>query len=178
MKWEVGTGVGLGISNCCRSYLFFFQVINKYYLILTTNNKSLDHIVEMGSWSGPSLSARARHITKTYNVDPLKPHFYIVKLGFTGVNIIFLVSAQNHRLLVFVRTASPSTHNLCFKQKYEKYQNFYRKIFIFWVVKFSVYLNRHVFVMCFLSCGCGSYIYVFFFVFFFFVIFQFLSSSV
>ena len=25
-----------------------------------------------------------------YNVDPLKPHFYIVKLGFTGVDIIFL----------------------------------------------------------------------------------------
>ena len=36
-------------------------------------------------------------ITKTYlyNFDPLKPHFYIVKLGFTGVNIIFLISAQN-----------------------------------------------------------------------------------
>ena len=36
-------------------------------------------------------------ITKTclYNVDPLKPHFYIVKVGFTGVNIIFLISAQN-----------------------------------------------------------------------------------
>ena len=36
-------------------------------------------------------------ITKTclYNFDPLKPHFYIVKLGFTGVYIIFLVSAQN-----------------------------------------------------------------------------------
>ena len=36
-------------------------------------------------------------ITKTYlyNVDPLKPHFYIAKLGFTGVYIIFLNSAQN-----------------------------------------------------------------------------------
>ena len=39
-------------------------------------------------------------ITKTYlyNFDPLKPHFYIVKLGFTGVYIIFLISAQTHRL--------------------------------------------------------------------------------
>ena len=39
-------------------------------------------------------------ITKTclYNIDPLKPHFYIVKLGFTGVYIIFLISAQKHRL--------------------------------------------------------------------------------
>ena len=36
-------------------------------------------------------------ITKTClnNFDPLKPHFYIVKLGFTGVYIIFLISAQN-----------------------------------------------------------------------------------
>ena len=36
-------------------------------------------------------------ITKTflYNFDPLKPHFYIVKLGFKGVNIMFLISAQN-----------------------------------------------------------------------------------
>ena len=36
-------------------------------------------------------------ITKTYlyNFDPLKPHFCIVKLGFTGVYIIFLISAQN-----------------------------------------------------------------------------------
>ena len=38
-----------------------------------------------------------KHITKTclYNFDPLKPHFYIVKLGFTGVYIIILISAQN-----------------------------------------------------------------------------------
>ena len=37
------------------------------------------------------------HITKTrlYNFDPLKVHFYIVKLGFTEVNFIFLISAQN-----------------------------------------------------------------------------------
>ena len=49
------------------------------------------------------------NITKTclYNFDPLKPHFYIVKPGFTGVYIIFLISAQKHRLWVLVRTASP-----------------------------------------------------------------------
>ena len=43
-------------------------------------------------------TAFARHyITKTYlyNFDPLKPHFYIVKLGFAGVQVIFLISAQN-----------------------------------------------------------------------------------
>ena len=38
--------------------------------------------------------------TKTYlyYFDPRKPQFYIVKLGFTGVYIIFLISAQKHRL--------------------------------------------------------------------------------
>ena len=91
-------------------------------------------------------------ITKTclYNFDPLKPYFYIVKLGFTGVYIIFLISAQKHRLWVLVRTAEAvltSTHNLCFEQKYEKYQNFLSKNFQFLVVKFSIYLNRRVFVM-------------------------------
>ena len=47
-------------------------------------------------------------ITKTclYNIDPLKPHFYMVKLGFTGVYIIFLISAKKHRLWVLVKTAS------------------------------------------------------------------------
>ena len=39
------------------------------------------------------------------------------------------------------------TLNLCFEQKYEKYQNFLSENFPFLVVKFSVYLNRHVFVM-------------------------------
>ena len=49
------------------------------------------------------------HITKTclYNFDPLKPHFYIVKLGFTRVYIIFLITAQKHTVWVLVRTASP-----------------------------------------------------------------------
>ena len=58
--------------------------------------------------SGSFKVADANPITKTrlYNFDPLKPHFYIVNLGFTGVYIIFLISAQKHRLWVLVRTAS------------------------------------------------------------------------
>ena len=37
-------------------------------------------------------------ITKIYlhNFDPLKPHFYIVKLKFTGVYIIFLILLKIH----------------------------------------------------------------------------------
>ena len=40
-----------------------------------------------------------------------------------------------------------STLNLCFEQKYEKYQSFLYENFQFLVVKFSIYLNRRVFVM-------------------------------
>ena len=40
-----------------------------------------------------------------------------------------------------------STRNLCFEQRHEKYQIFLFENFNFLVVKFSVYLNRRVFVM-------------------------------
>ena len=77
------------------------------------------------------------HITKTYlyNFDPLKPHFYIVKLGFTGVYIIFVISAQKHRL------SRPSNeYPLNFEQKHEKYQNFLcEKLPIFGGKIFSVF---------------------------------------
>ena len=77
-------------------------------------------------------------------LTPLTPTF---KLGFTGVYIIFLISAQKHRLWVLVRTASARTHNLFFEQKYEKYQRFLFKNFRFSELKFSLYLNNRVFVM-------------------------------
>ena len=39
------------------------------------------------------------------------------------------------------------THNLCFEQKFENYQKNLSENFHFLLVKFSIYLNRHVFVM-------------------------------
>ena len=75
-------------------------------------------------------------ITKTRlnNFDPLKPHFYIVKLGFTGVYIIFLISVLSRNM----------------KKKKKKKKNnrvFLSQNFKFLEVKLSVYLNRRVFVM-------------------------------
>ena len=48
-------------------------------------------------FSSSLFNCMLRFITKTYlyNFDTLKPHFYIVKLGFTGAYIIFLIFAQN-----------------------------------------------------------------------------------
>ena len=92
-------------------------------------------------------------ITKSYlyNFDPLKPHFHIVKLGFTEVYIIFLISAQNYRLWVLVGTASPRRFQRVLTiyvfSKNMKISEFVFENFQFLEVKFSIYLNRRVFVM-------------------------------
>ena len=58
------------------------------------------------------------------------------------------MSAQKHRLGVLTRT-----YNLCLEQKYKEYQKFLVILvflyenFQFLEVKFSIYLNRRVFVM-------------------------------
>ena len=68
-------------------------------------------------------------------LTPLKPHFYTVSLGFTGVYINFRISAPKHRPWV-IRTASPRR----FKQEPTVYvlrrnmkttRIFHLKVFIF-----------------------------------------------
>ena len=91
--------------------------------------------------------------TCLYNFDPLKPHFYTVKLGFTGVYIIFLISAQKHRLWYSLEPPLggyplTSTHNLYFWAEIWKISEFLSENFQFLEVK---YLNRRVFVMMFLT---------------------------
>ena len=48
-------------------------------------------------YAGLKHDIHIESITKTYlyKFDPLQPHFYIVKLGFTGVHIIFLILLNN-----------------------------------------------------------------------------------
>ena len=76
-------------------------------------------------------------ITKTclYNFDPLKPHFYIVKLGFIGVYIIILIFAQNidcgYSLEPPRRGGSNEYLQSIFEQEYEKYQIFIWKLSVF-----------------------------------------------
>ena len=92
-------------------------------------------------------------ITKTclYICDPLKPHFYIVKLGFTGVYIIFLIFAQNidcgYSLEPPRRGGSNEYPQSMFWAEVWKISVFYLKFFNVLEVKVSIYLNRRVFVM-------------------------------
>ena len=85
-------------------------------------------------------------ITCPCNEDPFTPHFYIVKLGFTGV-LFFLIFALNHRLWVLVRTASLTIYVLGKNKKYTTI--FHLKIIIFTAVKYCSILHtcRHVCVM-------------------------------
>ena len=59
--------------------------------------------------------------TYLYNFDPLKPHFYIVKLGFTGYTLFFLFLLKSidcgYSLEPPRRGGSNEYHNLCFEQE-------------------------------------------------------------
>ena len=97
-----------------QKLLTFFSKYISLYAIFNDqafNDMLINDIVsfeQLGPGKDKAMTMQTPHITKTclYNFDPLKPHFYIVKLGFIGVCIIFLIYAQKHRLGVLVRTAS------------------------------------------------------------------------
>ena len=93
--------------------------------------------------------------TRLYNFDPLKPHFYIIKLGFTGVYIIyfffffiffFLLQYMDcgYSLEPPRRSGSNEYHNLYLSKNTKNIRIFHLP---FLVVKFSIYLNRRAFVM-------------------------------
>ena len=87
-------------------------------------------------------------------LTPSKPHFYVVKLGFTGVYIVILISAsilsrdvKNIRIFylnILIFFIYLFTYFFFF------FFFFFFLVFVlfcfFFVVKFSIYLNRHVFI--------------------------------
>ena len=88
------------------------------------------------------------HETRLYNCDPLKPHFYIVKLA---VYIIFLISLKNidcgYSLEPPRRGGSNEYPQSMFWAEIWKDQRFLSEYFQFLEMKFSTYLHRCVFVM-------------------------------
>ena len=118
-----GCSVALGLSWCgigsrllCFSLCVTFELsvmVCLFFLLVSLVGYDLLMWLFLGNFhlilnSDQALcSIGSQRETYLYNFDPLKPHFYIVKLGFTIVYICFLISAQKHRLCVLVRTASP-----------------------------------------------------------------------
>ena len=102
----------------------------------------------------PTLSLFVQYITKTclYNFDPLEPHFYIEKLGFTGVYIILLIFVQNidcgYSLEPPRRGGSNEYPQSMFSSEIGKISVFFLSENVqFLEVKISIYLNSRVFVM-------------------------------
>ena len=64
---------------------------------------------------------------------PFIPHFYIAKLGFTGVYIIFLFCSKTY-------SVGTRTHNICFVQKYENSQKYLTENCHFYSREKSLYI--------------------------------------
>ena len=91
-------------------------------------------------------------ITKhTYKIWSLKPHLYIVKLGFTGEYIIFFLFLKNidcrYSFEPSHRGGSNEYPYSMFWAEIWKISEFLSENFQFLAVIFSIYLNRRVFVM-------------------------------
>ena len=75
----------------------FLKYLIQYYGISSDLLSPLECASQIISMTIFVAVSKVGSITKTrlYNFDPLRPHFYIVKLGFAGVHLIFHISAQN-----------------------------------------------------------------------------------
>ena len=80
------------------------------------------------------------------NVHPFSPHFYIVKLDFTGVNI-FSYFCSKHRLWGLVRIASRVPIIYVLSKNKKNVTFFHLKITIFTAVKYCSILHGYVCVM-------------------------------
>ena len=72
----------IGIGNVCANHNYRSRGIILYCNHVVSCPDENNNIT---SWKHACL----------YNVDPLKPHFYIVKLGFTGYTLFFLYLLKN-----------------------------------------------------------------------------------
>ena len=75
--------------NACFSICFYTWTHIHVPLIWLNINKNGDVYKVRFSNHGTLKLSLTKTKTCLYNFDSLKPHFYIVKLGFTGVYIIF-----------------------------------------------------------------------------------------
>ena len=101
----------------CTKYYSEENCTFKGYGSCTCMSSNIQRIILKNSFLSKSCifnnvgTIKDTHISRTetsclhVRVHPLTPHFYIVKLGLSGVFIIFYF-ALKHRLWVLVRTAS------------------------------------------------------------------------
>ena len=147
----------------CSDYI---RIDNKCHDICSNNSETFkigrNHgymIIQTGGSDQPpnprSFLIRVFHHENTsIYFYPLKPHSYIVKLEFTGVYIICLISAPNIDCVFSLEPPRWGGSNDCpqsmFGAEIWKISEFFlSENFQFLEVKLSIYLNRRVFVMVF-----------------------------
>ena len=99
----------------------------------------VDRVTWRQTWDHLGFRTETPFIMKTclYNFDPLKPHFHIVKLGFTGVYTIFLISVHKHSLWYSLEPPHRGGSNeypqsVILAEIMKNIRIFYLKIFMFW----------------------------------------------
>ena len=137
------------IENKCGypSYLDLWLTMSRYRLFMDIYRHDGRH----GQISLDTITE-----TYLYNFDPYQPHFYIVKLGFTGVYIIsFLFLLKNidcgYSLEPPPRGGSNEHPQSMFWVEIYEISEFLSENFQFFVVKFLIYLNWLVFVILFFN---------------------------
>ena len=87
--------------RCCKRVLGLEErkTLNLFFFFCT-----VQYVVTVYDYSCTCFLHHEKHAYIILN--PLNPTFYVVKLGFTGAYISFLISPQKHKLWVLVRTAS------------------------------------------------------------------------
>ena len=153
------THTSLGIHQVWSEYSLGAQWVAKAPSFLYADSEDSDQtgrmlrLIWVFTWRTCYFIGFCHDITKTYlyNFDPLKPHFYIVKLGFTGVYIILLISVQNidcgYSLEPPRWGGSNGYPQFMFWAEIWKISEFLSENYQFLVMIFSIYLNRFVFVM-------------------------------
>ena len=121
-------------SKFCDNKMTFFSIV----FFLGLNKLAVRFLLH---------AKRSIMITHPCNIYPLASHFYIIKLEFTGVFIIFLLLLKNIDCGYSLEAILMCTHNLCFEQKMRKFTFFHWQIIFFTAFKNRCILHRQVCVM-------------------------------
>ena len=132
------------ISNLERFYLF---IIIYYYYYFSSKNITLASYIEINTtsvWQIFTIWLLLRFYRTSRKhaciiLTPFNPTFIKKKWVYRRIHYFSYFAKKNYSQSTLV----------CFEQKYKKYQNFLSEHFPFLVIKFSIYLNRSIFViMC------------------------------
>ena len=138
------------------AFLFFFFFLHFTGNIYSKFTAAKQHRSKLDDLFWRSSRRFFSTITKTclYNFDPLKPLFYVVKQVYRGWGVVYIIFSFLLKNIDCVYSLEPphwgSSNKYpqsMFWAEIWKISEFFIWNFSFLVVKFSVYLNRHVFVM-------------------------------